>query len=256
MRFLCLLLLLTPLAAQDVEALLKEAKTLVDKQDYDGAIAIYGKAIASAPKNARAYLERGHRYLNTRRFTEGLADLKKADKLAPHTSEVAYHLALAHYLMGDFKAAAKVYKACLGATTPATGPETMRTCGPDSTKDPGGRMGMTDWAYRANRRAGNQAEAARLLAQVPDGLKLEAGNEAYYRTLRYYKGSLTADQALDGLKGVYFAGTGYGVANYQLLEGKKADGCAILRKVLDVKEGHFGWGAVAGEIEFKKSCEK
>jgi len=254
MRFFLPLFVLLPLCAQDVDTLLKDAKALVDKQDYDGAITVYGKAIAIAPSDPRPFLERGHRYLNTRRFKEGLADLDQAEKLAPNVSEVAYHRALAHYLMGDFKGAAKLYKRCLSVTTPATGKDNMRTCGPDSEKDPGGRVGMTDWAYRANRRAGDQAEAKRLLAAVPDGLKLEAGNEAYYRTLRYYKGSLTADQALDGLKGVYFAGTGYGVANFQILEGKKAEGCALLQKVLDVKEGHYGWGAVAGEIELKKSC--
>jgi hypothetical protein len=158
--------------------------------------------------------------------------------------------------MGDFKGAAKIYKVCLSTKTPATGKDTLRPCGPDSEKDPGGRMGMTDWAYRSMRRSGDSAGAKALLAQVPDGLKLEAGNEAYYRTLRYYKGTLTEAQALDGLKGVYFAGTGYGVANFQILEGKKAEGCALLQKVLDVKEGHYGWGAVAGEIEFKKSCGK
>lgn len=259
MRMLTLLLFVLlgvplMLAQESLDALLNQAKDLVAKQDYDGAIVVYGKAIAADPKDARAYLERGHRYLNTRHFDEAMADLTKADNLAPNVSEVAYHLGLAYYLRDDFKKAAAIYARCLSTKTPATGKENLRTCGPDPEKDPGGRMGMTDWAYRSTRRAGDSAGAKKLLAGIPDGLKLEAGNEAYYRTLRFYKGTLTEEQALDGLKGVYFAGTGYGVANFLILEGKKAEGCALLKRVLDVKEGHFGWGAVAGEIEMKRSC--
>ncbi len=261
MRILPFLLFLTlpmfglPMLADDaVEALLAQGKDLIAKRDFEGAIAVYGRAITAAPDDPRAYLERGHRYLNTRKFKEGLADLDRAEQLAPNVTEVAYHRALAHYLMGDFKAAAKIYKACLGAKIPASGKDTLRTCGPDLEKDPGGRIGMTDWAYRALRRSGDLAGAQNLLLAIPDGLKVEAGDEAYYRTIRYYKRAITAEQALDGLKGVYFAGTGYGIANYLILSGKKAPGCELLRKVLAVEDGHYGWGAVAAEVEQRRSC--
>jgi tetratricopeptide (TPR) repeat protein len=182
----------------------------------------------------------------------GMADLKKADSLAPNSIEVAYHLALSHYFTGNFKEAAKVYAKCLGAPeTKQTG--VLKPCGAD-VSDPGARMGMTDWAYRATRRSGDMKAARQLLEKVPDGLKLESGNEAYYRTLRFYKGALTEQQALEGLKTVYFAGTAYGIANFHLMEGRKEKGCAMLKRVLEDKSGQFGWGYVAAEIDLKRSC--
>ena len=95
---------------------------------------------------------RGHRYISTRRFDLAVADLEKAIALAPSSFDVAYHLGLAHYLRGEFDAAAKVYRSCLDATAAGPLPTGLAQLhdGPHDRQRPGGghRLALPGLAAR------------------------------------------------------------------------------------------------------------
>src|SRR5690606_28397619 len=95
---------------------------------YTDAIATFSRGIERFPSDARFYRHRGHRYLTTRQITKAIADFENdeeltrghADQIGPgrqpdarnmptstlHTN-ICYHLGTAHYLRGDFEAAAR-----------------------------------------------------------------------------------------------------------------------------------------------------
>lgn len=91
---------------------------------YAEAIEIFNEGVRKHPKDARMLRHRGHRWITLRQFDRAIADLAEAAKLErgkadtiepdglpnarnlPLTtlqSNIWYHLALAHYLRGDFE---------------------------------------------------------------------------------------------------------------------------------------------------------
>jgi len=219
---------------------------------YTEAIAIYSQVIAKAPGDVRGYRFRGHRYISTRRFDLALADLTKAASLAPSSYDVAYHLGLAQFLTGKFDQAARTYQACLDAKQPAGPlPEGWRDCSTVGG-DVESRIATTDWLYRALRRAGRADAARRLLDGVAEGLAVKE-SEAYYRALLFYKGLRTEAQVLDAVAFSTNTGvtTGFGLANFYLVEGKSAQACALMRKLVEAEQWN-GFGFIAAETELTR----
>jgi cytochrome c-type biogenesis protein CcmH/NrfG len=59
------------------------------------AIETFTRGIALAPQNARLYRLRGHRYISSRQFDRGAADLTRAAELSGHEFDIWYHLGTA-----------------------------------------------------------------------------------------------------------------------------------------------------------------
>lgn len=216
---------------------------------YTDAIEVYTRALAVAPDDVRVLRYRGHRYISTRRFDAAVADLERAAVLASSSFDVQYHLGLAYYVRGDFARAAGAYRACLDAASdPTPLPAGWRSCTAVKASDPD-RVALSDWLYRALRRAGRHDEAKALLGTIRPGM--EAGeNDAYYTALRFYQGALTEAQALDGAQAAdnRLATVGYGVANFLLVHGRTERACALLRDIVDAPSWN-AFGAIAAEAE-------
>ena len=105
--------------------------------------ALHRQGIAQHPDDARMYRFRGHRYISVRDFDRARIDLERAAELAANRADEAepsgkpnergvvhetlklniyYHLALAHYLQGDFDGALPMWRECLRY---ATNPDTL-----------------------------------------------------------------------------------------------------------------------------------
>ena len=225
---------------------------------FDASIALYTKAINTAPGDVRAYRFRGHRYISTRKFDLAIKDLERAIALAPSSFDVAYHLGLAQFLSGQFPAAAKTYQGCLDRTSPGTGlPEGWRDCAALSSagagRDEESRIGMSDWLYRSLRRAGRAEQAKALLAGVPEGLAVKE-NEAYYRALLFYKGARTEAQVLpeEAFKENTGVTVGYGLANFYLAERQTAKACALLRRLVEDEAHWNAFGFIGAEADLTR----
>jgi len=155
----------------DADAALWLGRQLAGAGFVREAIAVYSKAIAKFPADARFYRHRGHRYVTARQFDQAIADLTKATQLIagrPDASEpttadrnvmssetlqygIWYHLGLAHYLKGDFKNAAKAYRECLAVAKKNNDDQVV---------------GASDWLYMTLRRLKANDEAAKVLAAI------------------------------------------------------------------------------------------
>jgi len=238
---------------KNVDLLLASARARDAVLQFSESIELYTKIVALAPGDVRGYRFRGHRYISTRRFDLAVADLEKAAAMAPTSYDVAYHLGLARYLKGDFAAAAAAYGGCLAAkTTAGPLPEGWRDCSTVAADDES-RVAISDWLYRSLRRAGRHGEAKRLLDGIGDAVPIKE-NVAYYNALLFYKGVRTEAQALPAEAFKENAGvtTGYGLANFYLVEGKTAEACTLFRRLADDDAHWNAFGFIAAEAELAR----
>jgi len=63
---------------------MRAAGQLIDKRDFDGAIAAYDKLIHTYPNYARLWALRSMSYMGKRDIDHASKDLESADKLDPH----------------------------------------------------------------------------------------------------------------------------------------------------------------------------
>ncbi len=232
------------------------------------AIAHFSDGIARFPEDARFYRHRGHRYLSVRAFDAGVADFTEAARLVagqpiiPETSPNAkpgdaptslqfsiwYHLGLANYLLGDWDAAHRAYGEC---TAVAYNDEAM--------------VAVTHWHYMTQRRAGHIEASQRVLAPIHAGMAVTE-NLPYYRLTLLYTGALTPDAVLgnhpdDPDKGVgsnralMDATAGYGVGNWHLYNGHRAEAEAAFRGIIASTPpgmAQFAFGYIAAETDLAR----
>jgi tetratricopeptide (TPR) repeat protein len=222
---------------------------------FKEAIAIYTAAIAKHPSDARLYRHRGHRYITVREFDSAIADLSKAASLVaskPDETEpdgqpnakniptgtlktnIYYHLGLAHYLKGDFAAAAEAYRSCM-----------------QHSKNDDMRVATAHWLYMALRRLNQPDRAKNVLEPITPSMQI-IENTSYHKLLLMYKGvtdvsTLLAEVKAGGLDG---ATIGYGVANWHLYNGRRDDALQLLRDIVERNSGQWpAFGYVASEAE-------
>lgn len=225
---------------------------------YKDAIAIYTDAIAKYPKDPRLYRHRGHRFITLRCFDDAIKDFEKAAKLIkgkpdeiepdglPNArniptstlqSNIWYHLGLAHYLKGDFGNARKAFR------------EAEKV-----SKNPDMLVATTHWLYMALRRSGREKEAGELLTPIPDNLEV-IENADYYQLIKLYQGKLKpsdllsdANQTANTLSN---ATVGYGVGNWFLYNGRRAEAENTFRQVvMGIQWASFGH--IAAEVELTR----
>jgi tetratricopeptide (TPR) repeat protein len=205
----------------------------------DEAIRIFTEGLQKYPDSYRLYRHRGHRYISARNFGNARSDFEKAAELMegkPLETEpdgqpnklniplsstqfnVWYHLALAHYLLGDFEKAEKAYLECLAVSDN------------DDSK-----VAVYDWLYMTYRRQDKKAEASRLLESVTDKMNI-IENDSYYNRLKMYKGLskpeelLSVDPSAEDYD-LSMATQGYGVGNWYLYNGDEQKAKEVFGKV-------------------------
>ncbi|MGQ0639513.1 MAG: prolyl oligopeptidase family serine peptidase [Gemmatimonadaceae bacterium] len=224
---------------------------------FNDAIRIYSDGIEKHPNDARMYRHRGHRNVTTRRFDDAIADFERAvtfirgkpDEVEPDgqpnarniptstlQSNIWYHLGLAYYLKGDFENALRSYR------------EDIKV-----SKNPDMLVAVSHWLYMTLRRLNRGDEAAQVLTAITRDMDV-IENQSYHRLLLLYKGELTSDDLLkrDGATDLDLVSLGYGVANWHLYNGRRAEADAVLRRVLGVKNQWAAFGFIAAEAEWKR----
>ena len=226
---------------------------------YRDAIDVFTTGIAKHPSDPRMFRHRGHRYITIRQFDKAIADLAKAaalvkdrpDEVEPDgqpnarniptstlKTNIYYHLALAHYLAGDFANAADAYRLCM-----------------EHSKNPDMQVATAHWQYMTLRRLGRDADAAAVLVPITSDMAV-IENGSYHRLLMMYKGATDAGALLaasrtEGLDAVTI---GYGVANWHLYNGRKEEARTILTEITDKYRATqwAGFGYVAAEADLAR----
>lgn len=242
----------------NVDRIIAVAREKRNAMAYDEESALYTRALALAPNDWRLYRFRGHRLISLRQFDAALRDLNRARQLAPFDFDVAYHRGFALYLLGRFSEAADEYLRCIRLATnrqalaqfEAHRAAGQRPCAEIATRDDS-RVAITDWAYRALRRAGRDREAATLLSSIRPGIDVSV-NSAYYQALLAYRGEYPAAELLNPLPtGGRFETRAYGVAVKELLDGDRERALFLLRRVAE--DSYWpGFGRIAAEADLAR----
>jgi tetratricopeptide (TPR) repeat protein len=226
---------------------------------YRDAIEVFSTAIARHPADARLYRHRGHRYISVREFDRAIADLSRAaalvsnrpDEVEPDgqpnaqniptstlKTNIYYHLGLAHYLEGEFEKAADAYRLCM-----------------EHSKNPDMQVATAHWQYMTLRRLGREAEAARVLQPITADMRV-IENGSYHRLLMMYKGAATPEALLAASKAEALDAVtiGYGVANWHLYNGRRAEAQRILQAIVDehARTQWAGFGYIAAEADLAR----
>ncbi len=226
---------------------------------YQDAIRVFTEGVKRFPESSELYRHRGHRYITLRQFDRAVRDLERSaallkdqplkiepngipiplpknDRPSSLQFNVYYHLGLAHYLNGNYGAAAQAYERTL---TYAQSDDDM--------------VAVADWLYMTYRRLGEDEVAERTLAEIREEMDVRE-NEGYFERLLMYSGYVDPDSLLRASRrdgSLSAATTGYGVGNYLQSEGDTARGQQILEDVID---GQYwaAFGYIAAEADLAR----
>jgi tetratricopeptide (TPR) repeat protein len=222
---------------------------------YRDAIATFSKGIALHPNDARLYRHRGHRYITVRQLDRAIADFDKAVALikgkadaiepdgAPNAAgkprstlhfNIWYHLALAHYLKGDYEKALTAWNECMTVST-----------NDDSI------TATTDWLWMTLMRLGRKADASKVLERITPTMDI-LENGSYHRRLLMYKGLEKPETLLDtaNADALTIATQGYGVGNWYFVNGDRARAREIFAKVVAGPQwSAFGYIAAEADLQ-------
>lgn len=222
---------------------------------FNNAVVVFSRGLERFPDSAKLLRHRGHRSITLRQFDNAIADLSRASQLtsgkpdeiepdgAPNArniprstlkSNIAYHLALAHYLKGDFAASAKAWSDRLA----------LFRDNDDQV------VSATYWLYLSRKRAGDHAGAAAALRDIRLGMDV-IENHSYYRLCLCYKGDLRAEEVGEGADGPSNSAIAYGLAVRKLLMGDTAGARADFEAIV----GANNWpafGSIAAEADLAR----
>lgn len=226
------------------------------------AIETFSEGISKFPKDARFYRHRGHRYITVRRFDLAIKDLTvaanlikgKPDEVEPDGQPNArniptstlqfniwYHLGLAYYLTARNEPALRAYRECLKVS-----------------KNPDALVATSHWLYMTLRRLNRDTEAAKVLEPIREEMDI-IENTGYYRLLLMYKGLVPPETLLaEALKQESSAASHsvlYGIGNWHLYNGRRAEALKIFRRMLD-GEQWTSFGYIAAEVDVQRMSDK
>ncbi len=242
-------------APEDVDSLIWMGRRTAYLGRFRDAIDIYTHALDLHPEDARLYRHRGHRYVTVRELDRAVADFRRGVELIRGTEDevepdglpnargiptstlhfnIWYHLGLAHYLAGDFEAAAEAYASCA-----------------EVSEHPDSKVATAYWRWLTLTRMGREDEAARVLQGIrPDMDIIES--TAYLDLLMLFKGEGDAEELL-GPSGddatLQSTTTAYGVGMWHLLEGRPDEAERIFRLIHDGDDQWPAFGYIAAEAE-------
>lgn len=242
----------------DPEAWIWVGRRLAYLGRYRASQQVYTQGLKLNPQSHRLLRHRGHRWITLREFDRAIEDLTLAAELSQYVPDrieedglpnpagvptgtdrtnITYHLALAHYLRGEFDAAAMNWEACYAA---ADNPDMW--------------IAAAYWLYHARSRAGDRPGAAAVLAGInPEWELLE--NHAYQRLLHHYRGELSRDEVLSAASDDGIAGptTLYGLAVYDREEGRIDQASAGFAQAVDAGSW-AAFGAIAAEVDAARNA--
>lgn len=226
---------------------------------FNEAIEVLTEGIDKFPQSYKLLRHRGHRFISMRLFDRAIDDLTKASQLMPSLPleiepdgspnklniplsttqhNVWYHLALAHYLKGDFEKAEQTYIECLKVSD-----------NDDSM------VATIDWFYMTYRREGKGELAKGLLANITDSMNI-IENDSYYKRLMMYQGKLqpgdllSVDPSADDYD-LSLATQGYGVGNWYLYNNDTTKAVEIFEKIVEGKS-FASFGFIAAEADLAR----
>lgn len=226
---------------ENVDLWLQKGHALARQALFREAIEAYSMGLTYHPRNALSLRFRGHRYLSTRRFAQGAADLEESARIDPSNWDTWYHLGLAYYLLGDYARAEKHYETCLSLT--------------ESTNDPTLLPAIIDWLWMTKNRLGKTEEATKLLEAVDPAF--DAGENQFYQNRVLVYAGYTAPETLlknkDGseLDALGIATQCYGLSNYYAYKADMEKSNEVLQMILD--KGYWaGFGYLAAETDARR----
>lgn len=240
----------------DAEAMIWVGRRLGYLWRYNDAIAMFSKGIALYPDNPKFYRHRGHRYITVRQFAAAQADFEQAAKLikgkpdeiepdgAPNPAgqprstlqfNIWYHLALSHYLQGNYAKAHDAWVECMKVS-----------------KNDDSIVATSDWLWMTLMRLNRKADAAKVLERIQPKMDI-LENTAYHRRLLMYKGVEKPEALLDtaNADATQIATQGYGVANYYFVTGNTARAREVLEKITS-GTGWNAFGFIAAEADLQR----
>jgi tetratricopeptide (TPR) repeat protein len=240
----------------DADALIWVGRRLGYLWRYQDAITMFSKAIAQHPGDPRPYRHRGHRYITVRQFDRAIADFDRAvalikgkpDEIEPDGAPNAagkprstlhfniwYHLALAHYLKGDYEKALPAYLEC------------MKVSNNDDSV-----TATSDWLWMTLMRLDRKAEAAKVLERITPKMDI-LENGSYHRRLLMYKGLEKPETLLDPANAddLTIATQGYGVGNWYYVTGNRPRAREIFERVV-AGRSWSAFGYIAAEADLQR----
>ena len=240
----------------DVDALIWMGRRTAYLGQFRSAIDIYTDAIALHPGEARLFRHRGHRYVSVRELDHAIADFRRAvqltdgqpDQVEPDgmpnamgipTStlqfNIWYHLGLAHYLKGEFQAAADAYARCA-----------------EVSEHDDSKVATAYWRYMTLHRLGRTADAEAVLQSVSEDMDLIEAT-GYLDLLLLFRGERTEEDILGPAEAeATLASTtsGYGVGYWHMSNGRRAEARAVLERTIAGRAGQWAaFGFIAAEAE-------
>lgn len=221
---------------------------------YSEAIAAFEEGAARYPKDARFPRHLGHRLITVRRFDDAITALERAEALMaarpdeiepdglPNTAStptstlkgnIAYHLALAHYLQGDFNAAARGFQ---GAVALAANPDAA--------------VAARYWLYLSLARAGDVPAARAALAPIEDDWTV-IENTTYYRLALCFNGRGSCAVETDTMNAPQSSAAAYGLAAQALIEGRREEARVLMRAIL-ARDDWASFGYIAAEADLTR----
>lgn len=232
---------------KNVELIIALGRAQADLWRFNDAIATYTRGIDLAPDNWMLLRHRGHRYITIRRIEPAIKDLQHAAKLNDKSYDVWYHLGLAHYLKGNWKAASAAYEKGLRVVLDKTDPAIASVENDDSL------IAISDWLYMTYRRAKRDADAAQVLERITGNMRVKE-NVVYYDRLLFYKGLKKEEDMLsEKASDLQVATVGYGIGNWYLYSGNPTKAREHFQKIVSGKYWPaFGFIAAEAELARKR----
>ncbi|HYD02347.1 MAG TPA: hypothetical protein VEB22_14055 [Phycisphaerales bacterium] len=219
---------------------------------YQDAIAAYTAGLERNPDSHRLRRHRGHRYITVRRLDDAARDFhdawalakgrpdapESADGSSTDKSAILYHYGLAEYLRGEYARADDAFA--------------LRS-GLKGIKDEN-VVSAAHWHYWALRRSGRNAEAARVIEPIREGMDVKE-NKSYYTLCRLYRGLVPlaeVERQMMGEDGKFNVGLAYGVACWRRFELKDEAGARALLERIVATESWPAFGHIAAEADIAR----
>ncbi|MCA9296957.1 MAG: hypothetical protein KC983_10575 [Phycisphaerales bacterium] len=238
----------------DEQAIIWYGRRLAYLGRYREAIEVYSAGISLLPDSYRLLRHRGHRYLTIRQISHAIEDLTRAARLiedhpdavepdgmpnargiptsTDHTN-IWYHLGLAQYISGDFRAAY----------------DSFTHCAARSTNDDM-HVAAAYWRFLAHARSDGFEPARAEITFVTPHLDI-IENDAYFRLLLLYSGQANRDEIAATTNGVQNATLNYGLAMWDLLNGRPEAAYEQFERIVD-GPAWAAFGSLAAEAELAR----
>jgi tetratricopeptide (TPR) repeat protein len=219
------------------EIQLARCRTLAGLRRFDEGIAACDRAIQLKPISAEAFRDRGHYKLNLGHMDDAQRDLEHSERLNSNDRGTYYHLGLAHYFKAEFRESAEQFEGCAR-----------------NSKEKVDVMECDAWLYPALFRAGQKAEAQKLLDGIASDPNITGHPAWYLDRLLLFKGAKTEDQVganLNAEGALSLESVGYSIGLWHLLNGREAKAREYYQKVLS-GDMPFAWGYRATEADMKR----